>query len=385
MAGNLIGKGDNMATVEKYVPTRWVNETTPIDENKMNHIEQQLENSQKAENLLSGIIIRDRLPVANQTERGAITLSNSLNNSNYVDGVAATPKAIYDLKMNSAVVVDNDNGSRVAKKAAIADRLQNDVQINLASGVTGAVTFNKGGTYSLNATVVPSKHRHTYEQIESYAKASTPGIVYSFSSPSETPESPNTYDVPNIAYIRSTVRDLTAGINNAQNLANTNRDNLNKILALNPAYVSNSTALGKWKASFDSLLAWKERDFANYKTEIQNNLNSLSQKDEELLQLIGSTKLRLETSIASVDSAAKQNATNIQSLTTSATEDRELLNSVNNMTLELKQSQIRQNAQIELMKKQIDKLEQGLLNLADHLRLSEDILFAPRPNSDEQE
>ena len=374
-----------MATVEKYVPTRWVNETTPIDENKMNHIEQQLENSQKAENLLSGIIIRDRLPVANQTERGAITLSNSLNNSNYVDGVAATPKAIYDLKMNSAVVVDNDNGSRVAKKAAIADRLQNDVQINLASGVTGAVTFNKGGTYSLNATVVPSKHRHTYEQIESYAKASTPGIVYSFSSPSETPESPNTYDVPNIAYIRSTVRDLTAGINNAQNLANTNRDNLNKILALNPAYVSNSTALGKWKASFDSLLAWKERDFANYKTEIQNNLNSLSQKDEELLQLIGSTKLRLETSIASVDSAAKQNATNIQSLTTSATEDRELLNSVNNMTLELKQSQIQQNAQIELMKKQIDKLEQGLLNLADHLRLSEDILFAPRPNSDEQE
>ena len=374
-----------MATVEKYVPTRWVNETTPIDENKMNHIEQQLENSQKAENLLSGIIIRDRLPVANQTERGAITLSNSLNSSNYANGVAATPKAIYDLKMNSAVVVDNDNGSRVAKKAAIADRLQNDVQINLASGVTGAVTFNKGGTYSLNATVVPSKHRHTYEQIESYAKASTPGIVYSFSSPSETPESPNTYDVPNIAYIRSTVRDLTASINNAQTLANTNRDNLNKVLALNPSYVSNSTALGKWKASFDSLLAWKERDFANYKTGIQNNLNSLSQKDEELLQLIGSTKLRLETSIASVDSAAKQNATNIQSLTTSATEDRELLNSVNNMTLELKQSQIQQNAQIELMKKQINKLEQGLLNLADHLRLSEDILFAPRPNSDEQE
>ena len=374
-----------MATVEKYVPTRWVNETTPIDENKMNHIEQQLENSQKAENLLSGIIIRDRLPVANQTERGAITLSNSLNSPNYANGVAATPKAIYDLKMNSAVVVNNDDGSRVAKKAAIADRLQNDVQINLTSGVTGAVTFNKGGTYSLNATVVPSKHKHTYEQIESYAKASTPGIVYSFSSPSETPESPNTYDVPNIAYIRSTVRDLTASINNAQNLANTNRDNLNKILALNPAYVSNSTALGKWKASFDNLLAWKERDFANYKTEIQNNLNSLSQKDEELLQLIGSTKLRLETSIASVDSAAKQNATNIQSLTTSATEDRELLNSVNNMTLELKQSQIQQNAQIELMKKQIDKLEQGLLNLADHLRLSEDILFAPRPNSDEQE
>ena len=385
MAGNLIGKGDNMATVEKYVPTRWVNETTPIDENKMNHIEQQLENSQKAENLLSGIIIRDRLPVANQTERGAITLSNSLNSPNYANGVAATPKAIYDLKMNSAVVVDNDNGSRVAKKAAIADRLQNDVQINLASGVTGSVTFNKGGTYSLNATVIPSKHKHTYEQIESYAKASTPGIVYSFSSPSETPESPNTYDVPNIAYIRSTVRDLTASINNAQNLANTNRDNLNKILALNPSYVSNSTALGKWKASFDNLLAWKERDFANYKTGIQNNLNSLSQKDEELLQLIGSTKLRLETSIASVDSAAKQNATNIQSLTTSATEDRELLNSVNNMTLELKQSQIQQNAQIELMKKQIDKLEQGLLNLADHLRLSEDILFAPRPNSDEQE
>ena len=374
-----------MATVEKYVPTRWVNETTPIDEYKMNHIEQQLENSQKAENLLSGIIIRDRLPVANQTERGAITLSNSLNSPNYANGVAATPKAIYDLKMNSAVVVDNDNGSRVAKKAAIADRLQNDVQINLASGVTGSVTFNKGGTYSLNATVVPSKHKHTYEQIESYAKASTPGIVYSFSSPSETPESPNTYDVPNIAYIRSTVRDLTASINNAQNLANTNRDNLNKILALNSSYVTNSTALGKWKASFDNLLAWKERDFANYKTEIQNNLNSLSQKDEELLQLIGSTKLRLETSIASVDSAAKQNATNIQSLTTSATEDRELLNSVNNMTLELKQSQIQQNAQIELMKKQIDKLEQGLLNLADHLRLSEDILFAPRPNSDEQE
>ena len=374
-----------MATVEKYVPTRWVNETTPIDENKMNHIEQQLENSQKAENLLSGIIIRDRLPVANQTERGAITLSNSLDNSNYANGVAATPKAIYDLKMNSAVVVDNDNGSRVAKKAAIADRLQNDVKINLTSGVTGAVAFNKGGTYSLSATVVPSKHKHTYEQIESYAKASTPGIVYSFSSPSETPESPNTYDVPNIAYIRSTVRDLTTGINNAQTLANTNRDNLNKVLALNPSYVSNSTALGKWKASFDNLLAWKERDFANYKTEIQNNLNSLSQKDEELLQLIGSTKLRLETSIASVDSAAKQNATNIQSLTTSATEDRELLNSVNNMTLELKQSQIQQNAQIELMKKQIDKLEQGLLNLADHLRLSEDILFAPRPNSDEQE
>ena len=374
-----------MATVEKYVPTRWVNETTPIDENKMNHIEQQLENSQKAENLLSGIIIRDRLPVANQTERGAITLSNSLNSSNYANGVAATPKAIYDLKMNSAVVVNNDDGSRVAKKAAIADRLQNDVQINLASGVTGSVTFNKGGTYSLNATVVPSKHRHTYEQIESYAKASTPGIVYSFSSPSETPENPNTYDVPNIAYIRSTVRDLTASINNAQTLANTNRDNLNKVLALNSSYVTNSTALGKWKASFDNLLAWKERDFANYKTEIQNNLNSLSQKDEELLQLIGSTKLRLETSIASVDSAAKQNATNIQSLTTSATEDRELLNSVNNMTLELKQSQIQQNAQIELMKKQIDKLEQGLLNLADHLRLSEDILFAPRPNSDEQE
>ena len=385
MAGILIGKGDNMATVEKYVPTRWVNETTPIDEYKMNHIEQQLENSQKAENLLSGIIIRDRLPVANQTERGAITLSNSLNSSNYANGVAATPKAIYDLKMNSAVVVDNDNGSRVAKKAAIADRLQNDVQINLASGVTGAVTFNKGGTYSLNATVIPSKHKHTYEQIESYAKASTPGIVYSFSSPSETPENPNTYDVPNIAYIRSTVRDLTASINNAQNLANTNRDNLNKILALNSSYVTNSTALGKWKASFDNLLAWKERDFANYKTGIQNNLNSLSQKDEELLQLIGATKLRLETSIASVDSAAKQNATNIQSLTTSATEDRELLNSVNNMTLELKQSQIQQNAQIELMKKQIDKLEQGLLNLADHLRLSEDILFAPRPNSDEQE
>ena len=374
-----------MATVEKYVPTRWVNETTPIDEYKMNHIEQQLENSQKAENLLSGIIIRDRLPVANQTERGAITLSNSLNSPNYANGVAATPKAIYDLKMNSAVVVDNDNGSRVAKKAAIADRLQNDVQINLTSGVTGSVAFNKGGTYSLSATVVPSKHKHTYEQIESYAKASTPGIVYSFSSPSETPENPNTYDVPNIAYIRSTVRDLTASINNAQNLANTNRDNLNKILALNSSYVTNSTALGKWKASFDSLLAWKERDFANYKTGIQNNLNSLSQKDEELLQLIGSTKLRLETSIASVDSAAKQNATNIQSLTTSATEDRELLNSVNNMTLELKQSQIQQNAQIELMKKQIDKLEQGLLNLADHLRLSEDILFAPRPNSDEQE
>ena len=107
-------------------------------------------------------------------------------------------------------------------------------------------------------------------------------------------------------------------------------------------------------------MAWKERDFANYKTEIQNNLNSLSQKDEELLQLIGSTKLRLETSKASVDSAAKQNATNIQSLTTSATADRELLNSVNNMTLELKQSQIRQNAQIDLMKTQIDKLEQGL-------------------------
>ena len=385
MAGILIGKGDNMATVEKYVPTRWVNETTPIDEYKMNHIEQQLENSQKAENLLSGIIIRDRLPVANQTERGAITLSNSLNSSNYANGVAATPKAIYDLKMNSAVVVNNDDGSRVAKKAAIADRLQNDVQINLASGVTGSVTFNKGGTYSLNATVVPSKHKHTYEQIESYAKASTPGIVYSFSSPSETPESPNAHDVPNIAYIRSTVRDLTASINNAQNLANTNRDNLNKILALNSSYVTNSTALGKWKASFDSLLAWKERDFANYKTGIQNNLNSLSQKDEELLQLIGSTKLRLETSIASVDSAAKQNATNIQSLTTSATEDRELLNSVQDMALKLQQSQIQQNAQIELMKKQIDKLEQGLLNLADHLRLSEDILFAPRPNSDEQE
>ena len=374
-----------MATVEKYVPTRWVNETTPIDEYKMNHIEQQLENSQKAENLLSGIIIRDRLPVANQTERGAITLSNSLNSPNYANGVAATPKAIYDLKMNSAVVVDNDNGSRVAKKAAIADRLQNDVQINLASGVTGAVTFNKGGTYSLNATVIPSKHKHTYEQIESYAKASTPGIVYSFSSPSETPESPNTYDVANIAYIRSTVRDLTASINNAQNLANTNRENLNKILALNSSYVTNSTALGKWKASFDSLLAWKERDFANYKTGIQNNLNSLSQKDEELLQLIGSTKLRLETSIASVDSAAKQNATNIQSLTTSATEDRELLNSVQDMALKLQQSQIQQNEQIEPMKKQINKLEQCLLNLTAYLEVSEDILCAPQQNLDEQE
>lgn len=385
MAGNLIGKGDNMATVEKYVPTRWVNETTPIDEDKMNHIEQQLENSQKAENLLSGIIIRDRLPIANQTERGAITLSNSLDNSSYVNGVAATPKAIYDLKMNSAIVVNNDDGSRVAKKAAIADRLQNNVQINLTSGVTGAVTFNTGGTYSLSATVVPSKHKHTYEQIESYAKASTPGIVYSFSSPSETSENPNTYDVPNIAYIRSTVRDLTTGINNAQTLANTNRDNLNKVLALNSSYVSNSTALGKWKASFDSLLAWKETDFANYKTETKNNLNSLSQKDEELLQLIGSTKLRLETSIASVDSAVKQNATNIQSLTTSTTEDRQSLNNIKDMVLELKQSQILQNAQIELMKTQISKLEQGLLNLAEHLRVSEDILFAPRPNSDEQE
>ena len=374
-----------MATVEKYVPTRWINETTPIDEYKMNHIEQQLENSQKAENLLSGIIIRDRLPVANQTERGAITLSNSLNNSNYVDGVAATPKAIYDLKMNSAVVVNNDDGSRVAKKAAIADRLQNEVRINLTTGVTGTVTFNSGGTYSLNATVVPSKHRHTYEQIESYAKASTPGIVYSFSSPSETPENPNTYDVPNIAYIRSAVSDLTASINNAQTLANTNRDNLNKVLSLNPSYVTNFTALGQWKASVDNLLVWKERDFAKYKTEIQNNLNSLRQKDEELLQLIGSTKLRLETSIASVDSAAKQNAINIQSLTTSATEDRKLLNRVDYMTLELKQVQIRQSALIEQMKTQINKLEQGLLNLADHLRLSEDILFAPRPNSDEQE
>ena len=374
-----------MATVEKYVPTRWVNETTPIDEDKMNHIEQQLENSQKAENLLSGIIIRDRLPIANQTERGAITLSNSLDNSSYVNGVAATPKAIYDLKMNSAVVVNNDDGSRVAKKAAIADKLQNDVQINLTTGVTGSVTFNKGGTYSLNATVVPSKHKHTYEQIESYAKASTPGIVYSFSSSSEAPEIPKAHDVPNIAYIRSAVSDLTTGINNAQTLANTNRDNLIKVLALNPTYVSNSTALGKWKASFDSLLAWKERDFANYKTEIQNNLNSLSQKDEELFQLIGATKLRLETSIASVDSIAKQNKTNIQSLTTSTTEDRELLNSVNNMALELKQSQLQQKTQIELMKKQIDKLEQGLLNLAEHLTVSEDILFAPRPNLDEQE
>ena len=385
MAGILIGKGDNMATVEKYVPTRWINETTPIDEYKMNHIEQQLENSQKAENLLSGIIIRDRLPVANQTERGAITLSNSLNNSNYVDGVAATPKAIYDLKMNSAVVVNNDDGSRVAKKAAIADRLQNEVRINLTTGVTGTVTFNSGGTYSLNATVVPSKHRHTYEQIESYAKASTPGIVYSFSSPSETPENPNTYDVPNIAYIRSAVSDLTASINNAQTLANTNRDNLNKVLSLNPSYVTNFTALGQWKASVDNLLVWKERDFAKYKTEIQNNLNSLRQKDEELLQLIGSTKLRLETSIASVDSAAKQNAINIQSLTTSATEDRKLLNRVDYMTLELKQVQIRQSALIEQMKTQINKLEQGLLNLADYLKVSEDILFAPRPNSDEQE
>ena len=374
-----------MATVEKYVPTRWVNETTPIDEYKMNHIEQQLENSQKAENLLSGIIIRDRLPVANQTERGAITLSNSLNNSNYVDGVAATPKAIYDLKMNSAVVVNNDDGSRVAKKAAIADRLQNEVRINLTTGVTGTVTFNSGGTYSLNATVVPSKHRHTYEQIESYAKASTPGIVYSFSSPSETPENPNTYDVPNIAYIRSAVSDLTASINNAQTLANTNRDNLNKVLSLNPSYVTNFTALGQWKASVDNLLVWKERDFAKYKTEIQNNLNSLRQKDEELLQLIGSTKLRLETSIASVNSAAKQNAINIQSLTTSATEDRKLLNRVDYMTLELKQVQIRQSALIEQMKTQINKLEQGLLNLADYLKVSEDILFAPRPNSDEQE
>ena len=374
-----------MATVEKYVPTRWVNETTPIDEDKMNHIEQQLENSQKAENLLSGIIIRDRLPIANQTERGAITLSNSLDNPSYANGVAATPKAIYDLKMNSAVVVDNDNGSRVAKKAAIADKLQNDVQINLTTGVTGSVTFNKGGTYSLNATVVPSKHKHTYEQIESYAKASTPGIVYSFSSSSEAPEIPKAHDVPNIAYIRSAVSDLTASINNAQTLANTNRDNLNKVLALNPNYVSSSTALGKWKASFDSLLAWKERDFANYKTEIQSNLSSLSQKDEELFQLIGSTKLRLETSIASVDSVAKQNKTNIQSLTTSATEDRQTLNSVKDMALELKQSQLQQDKQIELMKTQISKLEQGLLNLADHLRVSEDILFAPRPNLDEQE
>lgn len=374
-----------MATVEKYVPTRWVNETTPIDEDKMNHIEQQLENSQKAENLLSGIIIRDRLPIANQTERGAITLSNSLDNSSYVNGVAATPKAIYDLKMNSAVVVSNDDGSRVAKKAAIADKLQNDVQINLTTGVTGSVAFNKGGTYSLNATVVPSKHKHTYEQIESYAKASTPGIVYSFSSSSEAPERPNSYDVPNIAYIRSAVSDLTASINNAQTLANTNRDNLIKVLALNPSYVSNSTALGKWKASFDSLLAWKERDFANYKTEIQNNLNSLSQKDEELFQLIGSTKSRLETSIASVDSIAKQNTTNIQLLTTSTTEDRELLHSVEGMVSKLQQSQLQQSAQIELMKTQINKLEQGLLNLADHLRVSEDILFAPRPNLDEQE
>ena len=374
-----------MATVEKYVPTRWVNETTPIDEDKMNHIEQQLENSQKAENLLSGIIIRDRLPIANQTERGAITLSNSLDNPSYTNGVAATPKAIYDLKMNSAVVVNNDDGSRVAKKAAIADKLQNDVQINLTTGVTGSVTFNKGGTYSLNATVVPSKHKHTYEQIESYAKASTPGIVYSFSSSSEAPEIPNAHDVPNIAYIRSAVSDLTASINNAQTLANTNRDNLIKVLALNPTYVSSSTALGKWKASFDSLLAWKERDFANYKTEIQNNLNSLSQKDEELFQLIGATKLRLETSIASVDSVAKQNATNIQSLTTSATEDRQTLNSVKDMALELKQSQLQQDKQIELMKTQISKLEQGLLNLADHLEVSEDILFAPRPNLDEQE
>ena len=374
-----------MATVEKYVPTRWVNETTPIDENKMNHIEQQLENSQKAENLLSGIIIRDRLPVANQTERGAITLSNSLNSPNYANGVAATPKAIYDLKMNSAVVVNNDDGSRVAKKAAIADRLQNEVRINLTTGVTGTVTFNSGGTYSLNATVVPSKHRHTYEQIESYAKASTPGIVYSFSSPSETPESPNTYDVPNIAYIRSTVSDLTDSINNAKALANTNRDNLNKILDLNPKYITNLTGLGRWKASVDNLLAWKERDFANYKTEIQNNLNSLSQKDEELLQLIGSTKLRLETSIASVESAVNKNAINIQSLTTAAREDRKLLNSVDFMTLQLKQVQTRQSALIEQMKTQISKLEQGLLNLADYLRLSEDILFAPRPNSDEQE
>ena len=385
MAGNLIGKDDNMATVEKYIPTKWVNETTPIDEYKMNHIEEQLENSQKAENLLSGTIIRDRLPIANQTERGAITLSNSLNNSNYINGVAATPKAIYDLKMNSAVVVDNDNGSRVAKKAAIADKLQNNVQINLTSGVTGTVAFSTGGAYSLNATVVPSKHKHTYEQIESYAKASTPGIVYSFSSPSETPESPNTYDVPNITYIRSTVRDLTASINNAQTLANTNRDNLNKILALNPNYITNSTKLGQWKASFDSLLAWKEKDFANYQIEIKNNLNSLSQKDEELVQLIGATKLRIETNMALIDSVAKQNATNIQSLTTSATEDRQLLNSVKDMTLELKQSQLQQDKQIELMKKQINKLEQGLLNLAEHLRVSEDILFAPRADLNEQE
>ena len=55
------------------------------------------------------------------------------------------------------------------------------------------------------------------------------------------------------------------------------------------------------------------------------------------------------------------------------------------MALELKQSQLQQDKQIELMKTQISKLEQGLLNLADYLRLSEDILFAPRPNLDEQE
>lgn len=336
--------------INTYTPTIWRNEVTPVDQDKMNNMENQLVNSQKGENILTGLINPERLPVATNSVRGATKLSDSISNGSGISGTAATPKAIYDLKMNCAIIDPKYGDSRVALKATTADKLQEDITINLTTGVTGTISFNKGGTYSVKATVIPSEHIHTYEQISSYANNATPGLVYAFSSPADVPAQLRNYDIPNISYLRGVQTALRQEILTNTGNITTNKNKINSILSLASDVVLPTTSLGQWKASFDSVVDWKENDFVNFSNETK--------------QSIQDTKGELV--LVNKDLSVKG-----QQIQTLKETDATLL------------LQITKNAEdIVALKKLSDsvtKLETAILNIADYLRITEEDLYAPRP------
>lgn len=353
--------------ISKYVPTIWRNEITPIDQDKMNNMEVQLVNSQKAENILTGVVNRDRLPLAESAKYGVVKLSDSINDGTGVSYVAATPKAIHTLKMNCAIVDSTSGNERVALKATTAVNLSKSVKVSLVGGVTGSVSFSAGGEYNLSAIVVPGQHIHTYEQISSYANNVTPGIVYAYSSPDAIPAKLRSYDIPNVEYLRGVQTALKSEINTNKKSIDTNSTRISAIVNLDTAVNNSSTELGKWKTSFDSLLNWKNISFPEYQQTVENQFTNLESNFADKIQ---DTQLN----IREIGRSVANNSTEITNLENRIETTKKI---VDNNVLEIQKVKM----QAQTNKENLVRLENAILNIADYLRITEEDLFAPRPSA----
>lgn len=352
---------DTSSAYTKYDSTEWINEETLISADRLNKIEKAILQLQRGESIVVGTVSSERLPVAsvpttgeasNAANRGTVQIYGGRSegftnlgqgNPNLTQGYCISPKLLNDLYKNSAEPSATD-GTRVAKKAVVATKLEKNVKINLTGGVSSnTISFMSGSdtAYTLNVSVLGTGHTHGLGQlVDCGASRSRAGLVQLISDYNEILTQnygADTNKVPSANLFKARTDYYNAEFSNVKKSITSVATSLDNVKKLDDTEISGS-ALGLMKQNVSTLGSWKElRDpqITGLITTTETHTKNISSIRTDLEK----TKTTVNDNITKITNATKAIELNTEQIEIQAEKGSEMaaaLESINKQIVEIK-------------------------------------------------